>query len=111
MIEHLITSTAILFLVLLCCIVIWFYPTKHPVYTSDDIMHYPMGWEYLHDVGVPEEQREECYRWAFGDDWFIIKISSLCDVWRERHGNLEVFHVYDPPEKVFRKIGEYYLGR
>lgn len=64
---------------------------------------------YFLQVGVPRDELEDCYRWAFGIDYENILIMDFGDKWRELHGDLFMVQDSSLVCEVFPKIGKAYL--
>ena len=62
-------------------------------------------------VGVPREEIEEFYLWAFGDDYYFMRLNGMDDVWNERHGDIFIVQCDDLVTEAFERIGRAYLER
>lgn len=68
-----------------------------------------LGDRFFLRVGVPAEKLEECYQWAFGDDYVSLLCADLGDRWCERHGDLFVVKDATLISEAFPKIGKAFL--
>ncbi len=57
----------------------------------------------FHDAGV--DDYDGCMRWAFGDDYMIMRIVEGHLKWNERHGDIFIIHGSDLLVDAFYKIG------
>ena len=64
----------------------------------------------LHEAGVynPEEQ-EACMKWAFGEDYGVVLLSSLDNRWNNRHSDIFEVRGSDNFINSIERIGKAYL--
>jgi len=70
------------------------------------------GYEQaLKQAGVAEEDYEACMCWAFGDNFSSVELSSICDVWNERHPKLSIIFPSDTPYEAIYKVGKAWMTK
>ena len=67
-----------------------------------------LGQEYLTGI-VPDDEFDECFRWAFGDDVESLLTHNKPDAWNQRHGELFTIEGSDAVEGTTKKIGRAYM--
>jgi len=65
----------------------------------------------LREAGVPEDEIDNCMRWAIGDDYLSLQMQYTNDRWNSRHPELFVMYDSDYLHVAVYKVGEAYLGR
>jgi len=63
----------------------------------------------LMEAGVPTSNLEDCMRWAFGEDWGILRIQQIDEVWNSRHDDLFQIPGTELIITAFEKIGKAYI--
>lgn len=58
----------------------------------------------------PDPEINECWAWAFGDDWRKVqeKGEELVSRWNERHGDIFIMHGTDDYYKTLDRVSEAY---
>lgn len=74
------------------------------------LARYPLGHEYLLEVGVEPNDIEDCYRWALGIKWGFIRWNNTAQRFRDLHPEVEPpIRDNDRFDESWRRIGKLYL--
>lgn len=65
----------------------------------------------LAEAGVPKDKREDCLKWAFGDDYLKMDLVDTPDVWNKRHGHMIELDSRDNVLLSIYTIGGMYMMR